>query len=90
MSERTKVQVNLTNLRNRTRVNVIDVYNAVMGTDVYTLPVGYARHMAENLSYLLDFQNDEEVRRLRKMSYEAGYEDGYEEGHLDGTYEQPD
>lgn len=90
MSERTKVQVNLTNLRNRTRVNVIDVYNAVMGTDVDTLPVGYARHMAEKLSHLLDFQNDEEVRRLRKMSYEAGYEDGYEEGHLDGTYEQPD
>lgn len=80
MCYRTKVRSNLYNLKNESDVDMIKVYNAVMCTEVDTLPEAFERDLVRKLIYLLDFEHDETVLHLRQLSYEDGYEDGYGNG----------
>lgn len=80
MCYRTKVRNNLYNLKNKPEVDMVKVYNAVMCTNVDTLPEGFERNLVSKLIYLLDFEHDEAVLHLCQLSYEDGYEDGYGNG----------
>lgn len=80
MCYRAKVRSDLYNLKNKPNIDMVNVYNAVMGAEVDTLPEGFERMLARKLVYLLDFEHDEVVLQLRQLSYEDGYGDGYAEG----------
>lgn len=80
MCYRAKVRSNLYNLKNEPDVDMVKVYNAVMGTKVDDLPEEFERNLVRKLVYLLDFEHDEAVLHLRQLSYEDGYGDGYAEG----------
>ena len=80
MCYRAKVRSDLYNLKNEPNINMVKVYNAVMGTKVDTLPEGFERMLTGKLVYLLDFEHDEAVSHLCQLSYEDGYGDGYAEG----------
>lgn len=80
MCYRTKVHSNLYNLKDEPEVDMLKVYNAMMCTNVDTLPEGFERNLVRKLIHLLDFEHDEAVLHLRQLSYEDGYEDGYGNG----------
>lgn len=78
--------VNLYNLKNQTFgcPSILDLFNALMDTDMDHLPEHYILKMNKKLLELLNLDGEyfkEAKKIISKQSYNSGFDDGYREGY---------
>ena len=77
---------NLYNLKHQTLgcPSILDLFNALMDTDMDHLPEHYILKMNEKILELLDLDGEyfkEAKKRISEESYNSGFDKGYQEGY---------